>query len=70
MRSGSDEILRGAFIDVVGLDLKIVCVVDSTVNVPKHEMTTEDPGDAKQLSGAELLQRELGAKVIKRIENI
>ena len=32
IRSGSDEILRGAFIDVTGLDLSIECVVDSTAN--------------------------------------
>ena len=67
IRSGSDVILQGAFADVVGLDLKIECVVDSSVNAPVHERTTEDPSDAAQLSGAELLARELGAKVIKTI---
>ena len=67
IRSGSDVILQGAFADVVGLDLKIECVVDPSVNAPVHERTTEDPSDAAQLSGADLLARELGAKVIKTI---
>jgi DNA polymerase-3 subunit gamma/tau len=67
IRSGSDEILQAAFADVVGLDLKIECVVDPSVNAPVHERTTEDPSDPAQLSGAELLARELGAKVIKKI---
>ena len=67
LRSGSDVILQAAFADVVGLDLKIECVVDPSVNAPVHERTTEDPSDPAQLSGAELLARELGAKVIKTI---
>lgn len=65
IRSGSDEILRAAFVDVTGLDRKIECVVDSTVNSPAVGRTVEDPSDANQLSGTELLMRELGAKVIK-----
>jgi DNA polymerase-3 subunit gamma/tau len=67
LRSGSDVILQAAFADVVGLDQKIECVVDPSVNAPVHERTTEDPSDPAQLSGAELLARELGAKVIKTI---
>jgi DNA polymerase-3 subunit gamma/tau len=67
IRSGSDVILQAAFADVVGLDIKIECVVDSSVNAPVHERTTEDPSDGPQLSGADLLARELGAKVIKTI---
>ena len=65
IRSGSDEILRGAFIDVTGLDLKIECVVDSTANTsaPSHRIS-EDPSDADQMSGQELLMRELGAQII------
>ena len=65
IRSGSDEILRAAFVDVTGLDRKIECLVDSTVNAPVSARTFEDPTDADQLSGTELLMRELGAKVIK-----
>jgi DNA polymerase-3 subunit gamma/tau len=38
IRSGSDVILQGAFADVVGLDLKVECVVDSSVNAPIHEL--------------------------------
>ena len=67
IRSGSDVILQASFADVVGLDLKVECVVDPSVNAPVHERTTEDPSDKAQLSGAELLARELGAKVIKTI---
>jgi DNA polymerase III subunit gamma/tau len=64
LRSGSDEILRAAFVDVTGLDLKIECVVDTTVNAPISARTTEDPTDSDAISGQELLMRELGAKVI------
>ena len=64
LRSGSDEILRAAFVDVTGLDLKIECIVDTTVNAPISARTTEDPTDSDAISGQELLMRELGAKVI------
>ena len=68
-RSGSDEILRAAFIDVTGLDLKIECLVDTTVNAPVSVRTTEDPSDEDAMSGQELLMRELGAKVISETQN-
>ena len=64
MRSGSDEILRLAFVDVTGMDRKIECVVDASVNAPATGRVNEDPGDADQLSGQELLMRELGAQII------
>ena len=67
-RSGSDEILREAFIDVTGMDRKIECVVDATVNAPAHGRTDEDPADNNQLSGQELLMRELGAQIISKTE--
>jgi DNA polymerase-3 subunit gamma/tau len=64
-RSGSDEILRAAFIDVTGLDLKIECVVDASANTSApSSRATEDPSDADQMSGQELLMRELGAQII------
>jgi len=68
VRSESDEILRQAFIEVVGLDRKIECVVDPSVN-PSTPATRairvdESPSDVEQLSGAALLARELGAQVI------
>ncbi|MEJ6626716.1 MAG: DNA polymerase III subunit gamma and tau [Actinomycetes bacterium] len=64
-RSGSDEILRAAFIDVTGLDLKIECVVDESANTSSPaSRSAEDPSDADQLSGQELLMRELGAQII------
>jgi DNA polymerase-3 subunit gamma/tau len=64
-RSGSDEILRAAFVDVTGLDLKIECVVDTSANTSApSSRATEDPSDADQMSGQELLMRELGAQII------
>ena len=68
VRSESDEILRQAFIEVVGLDRKIECVVDPSVNpntpATRAVRVDESPSDAEQLSGAALLARELGAQVI------
>ena len=68
VRSESDEILRQAFIEVVGLDRKIEVVVDPSVtpNTPaaRAVRVDESPSDAEQLSGAALLARELGAQVI------
>jgi DNA polymerase-3 subunit gamma/tau len=64
-RSGSDEILRAAFVDVTGLDLKIECVVDASANSSApSSRAAEDPSDADQMSGQELLMRELGAQII------
>ena len=64
-RSGSDEILRAAFVDVTGLDLKIECVVDANANTSSpSSRASEDPSDADQMSGQELLMRELGAQII------
>jgi DNA polymerase-3 subunit gamma/tau len=68
VRSESDEILRQAFIEIVGLDRKIEVVVDPSVtpNTPatRAVRVDESPSDAEQLSGAALLARELGAQVI------
>jgi DNA polymerase-3 subunit gamma/tau len=68
-RSESDVILRNAFIDVVGLDRKIAVVVDPSIdtNTPaaRETRTSEAPNDAVLLSGAALLAKELGAKVIE-----
>ena len=69
VRSESDEILRQAFIEVVGLDRKIECTVDpsiDTTSTPEARAvrTSEAPSDPSQLSGAALLAAELGAKVI------
>jgi DNA polymerase-3 subunit gamma/tau len=64
-RSGSEDILRAAFIDVTGLDLKIECVVDASANTSSpSSRASEDPSDADQMSGQELLMRELGAQII------
>jgi len=69
VRSESDEILRKAFVDVVGIDRKIECVVDPSIdtNTPaaRETRTSEAPSDKNILSGAALLAQELGAKVIE-----
>jgi len=69
VRSESDEILRNAFIDVVGIDRKIECVVDPSIdtNTPaaRETRTSEAPTDKNLLSGAALLAQELGAKIIE-----
>ena len=68
VRSESDEILRQAFIEVVGLDRKIECVVDPSVNpstpATRAVRVDESPSDVEQLSGTALLARELGAQVV------
>ena len=66
LRSGSDEILRAAFVDVAGVDKKIEAIVDPSINGNnKPEVrTTESPDDEDQLSGHALLMKELGAQVI------
>lgn len=69
IRSESDEILRKAFVDVVGIDRKIECVVDPSIdtNTPaaREVRTSEAPSDQVLLSGTALLAQELGAKVIE-----
>ena len=68
-RSESDVILRNAFIDVVGLDRKIAIVVDPSIdtNTPaaRETRTSEAPNDPVQLTGAALLAKELGAKIVE-----
>jgi DNA polymerase-3 subunit gamma/tau len=66
VRSESDEILRKAFVDVVGIDRRIECVVDPSIdtNTPlaRETRTSEAPTDKVLLSGAALLAQELGAR--------
>jgi DNA polymerase-3 subunit gamma/tau len=68
IRSESDEILRKAFIDVVGIDRKIEVVVDPSINpnTPQARAVRvdESPTDADQLTGQALLAKELGAQFI------
>jgi len=70
IRSESDEILRKAFVDVVGIDRKIECVVDpsidTTLAIKGDTRTSEAPSDQTLLSGAALLAQELGAKLIEK----
>jgi DNA polymerase-3 subunit gamma/tau len=73
IRSESDEILRQAFIEVVGLDRKIECTVDPSIDTnstPEGSAgTSESPNDPNQLSGAALLAAELGATIISETSN-
>ena len=69
LRSESEEILRQAFIEVVGLDRKIEVVVDPSIDVnatPETRAVQKDEAlsDTNLLSGAALLAAELGAQVI------
>lgn len=69
LRSESDQILRDAFIEIVGLDRKIEVTVDpsiDTTSTPEARAvrTTESPTDPTQLTGAALLAAELGATII------
>jgi DNA polymerase-3 subunit gamma/tau len=69
VRSESDEILRQAFIEIVGIDRKIEVVVDAsidTTSTPEARAVRVDeaPTDKNLLSGAALLAAELGATVI------
>ena len=69
VRSESDEILRQAFIEIVGLDRKVEAVVDpsiDTASTPEARAIRSDeaPTDKTLLSGAALLAAELGAQVI------
>jgi DNA polymerase-3 subunit gamma/tau len=69
VRSESDEILRQAVIEIVGIDRKIEVVVDSsidTTSTPEARAVRKDeaPSDKNLLSGAALLAAELGATVI------
>ncbi len=69
VRSESDEILRQAFIEIVGIDRKIEVVVDAsidTTSTPEARAVRKDeaPTDKNLLSGAALLAAELGATVI------
>ena len=70
IRSESEEILRNAFIDVIGLDRRIECVVDPSIDtnnpLARETRTSEAPTDKVLLSGAALLAQELGAKVIEK----
>jgi DNA polymerase-3 subunit gamma/tau len=74
VRSESNEILRQAFIDVVGLDRKMEVVVDPSIDTnstpaARAVRTDEAPTDKNLLSGAALLAAELGAQVISETQS-
>jgi DNA polymerase-3 subunit gamma/tau len=68
IRSESEQILVDAFVEVTGIKRKIEVIVDPSVSptsvAAKVTRTVEDPEDESQLSGTELLMKELGAQVI------
>ena len=68
IRSESEQILVDAFVEVTGVRRKIEVIVDSSISpnsvASKSTRTDEDPDDEVQLSGTELLMKELGARVI------
>ena len=72
IRSESEPILSDAFVEVTGVRRKIEVIVDPSVdpysaaNVTKQ--VDEDPSDANQLNGTELIMKELGAQVIAESE--
>ena len=69
LRSNSDEILRQAFIDLVGIDRKIEAIIDPSVDgTPQAKggpTKGESLDDPQAPSGLSLLASELGAEVIK-----
>jgi len=68
IRSESEAILSDAFVEVTGLRRKIEVIVDSSINpnslANMAKQVDEDPSDANRLQGAELIMKELGARVI------
>jgi DNA polymerase-3 subunit gamma/tau len=68
IRSESEQILVDAFVEVTGIKRKIEVIVDPSISptsvAAKVTRTDEDPDDETQLSGTELLMKELGARVI------
>ena len=68
IRSESEQILSEAFVEIVGIKRRIEVTVDSSIstNSPSRiaARTTEDPDDQNQISGTELLMKELGARII------
>jgi DNA polymerase-3 subunit gamma/tau len=72
IRSESDAILADSFHEVTGLKKIIEVVVDasllSSANLNQPQRADEDQNDNNQLAGAELLMKELGAKVISESE--
>ena len=68
IRSESEGIVSDAFLEVTGVKRKIEVIVDPSVSpnseTSKTTRTHEDPDDEVQLSGTELLIKELGAQVI------
>ena len=74
LRSESEQILRDAFIEIVGLDRKIEVTVDPSIDTSstpeaRAQRTTEAPTDRTQLTGAALLAAELGATVISETKH-
>ena len=72
LRSESEVILSDAFVEVTGVRRKIEVIVDSSVtslsSTNSEKKVDEDLGDVNQLSGTELIMKELGARVVSESE--
>ena len=72
IRSESEAILSDAFVEVTGVRRKIEVVVDSSITsaspVTSEKKSDEDLSDTNQLSGTELIMKELGARVVSESE--
>jgi DNA polymerase-3 subunit gamma/tau len=68
IRSESEQILLDAFVEVTGVRREIEVIVDPSISLTsvasKATRVDKDPDDEVQLSGTELLMKELGARVI------
>jgi len=72
IRSESETILSDAFVEVTGVRRKIEVVVDSSITstspIASEKKSDEDLSDTNQLSGTELIMKELGARVVSESE--
>ena len=71
-RSESEAILSDAFVEVTGVRRKIEVVVDSSITstspIASEKKSDEELSDTNQLSGTELIMKELGARVVSESE--
>ena len=72
IRSESEAILSDAFVEVTGVRRKIEVVVDSSITstspLATEKKNDEELSDTNQLSGTELIMKELGARVVSESE--
>jgi len=72
IRSESETILSDAFVEVAGVRRKVEVVVDSSItstsSIASEKKSDEDLSDTNQLTGTELIMKELGARVVSESE--